>query len=190
MLPAFSAPFQAALQAKFGERLSLPTSLMAAVEEDASPRLSKTASALADAGLPSSTVRDRVLLREACVNVSTRAARLAAVGVVSLLEQMEGGAADATVAVDGTVFELYPCARAARAILRAPSCHSSVPPNLGASHAASMVHMHARVRRYFKERMEFGVELLLGKKRARSIDLVLAKDGSGVGAAIISALAD
>lgn len=151
VLPAFSAPFQAALQAKFGERLSLPTSLMAAVEEDASPRLSKTASALADAGLPSSTVRDRVLLREACVNVSTRAARLAAVGVVSLLEQMEGGAADATVAVDGTVFELYP---------------------------------------YFKERMEFGVELLLGKKRARSIDLVLAKDGSGVGAAIISALAD
>ena len=43
---------------------------------------------------------------------------------------------------------------------------------------------------YFKERMEFGVELLVGKKRARDIELILAKDGSGVGAAIISALAE
>ena len=34
-----------------------------------------------------------------------------------------------------------------------------------------------------------GVELLVGKKRAREIELILAKDGSGVGAAIISALA-
>ena len=42
---------------------------------------------------------------------------------------------------------------------------------------------------YFKERMEFGLELLLGKQRARSIDLILAKDGSGVGAAIIAAIA-
>ena len=42
---------------------------------------------------------------------------------------------------------------------------------------------------YFKERMEFGVELLLGRKKARDLDLILAKDGSGVGAAIIAAIA-
>ena len=86
-----------------------------------SPQLAKAAKALADAGLPASTVRDRVLLREACVNISTRAARLSAVGVVALLEQMDSDGAT-TVAVDGTVFECYP---------------------------------------YFKERMEFGVELLV-----------------------------
>ena len=54
------------------------------------------------------------------------------------------------MAVDGTVFELYP---------------------------------------FFKERMEFGLELLRGERLARSIELVLAKDGSGVGAAIIAAIA-
>jgi len=149
VLPAFSSQFGGGLSAKYGERMSLPTSLMSQIEEDSSPQLAKAAKALADAGLPASTVRDRVLLREACVNISTRAARLSAVGVVALLEQMDSDGAT-TVAVDGTVFECYP---------------------------------------YFKERMEFGVELLVGKKRAREIELILAKDGSGVGAAIISALA-
>ena len=42
---------------------------------------------------------------------------------------------------------------------------------------------------YFKERMEFGVELLLGRQRAKATELILAKDGSGVGAAIIAAIA-
>ena len=36
--------------------------------------------------------------------------------------------------------------------------------------------------------MEFGMQLLLGTERARNIELVLAKDGSGVGAAIIAAV--
>ena len=80
-----------------------------------------------------------------------RVVHFAAVGVVSLLDQMDELDTPTTVAVDGTVFECYP---------------------------------------YFKERMEFGVELLVGKKRARDIELILAKDGSGVGAAIISALAE
>ena len=40
----------------------------------------------------------------------------------------------------------------------------------------------------FKERMEHGIELLLGDEKAREIRLLLAKDGSGVGAAIISAI--
>jgi hexokinase len=37
--------------------------------------------------------------------------------------------------------------------------------------------------------MEFGVEMMMGKARASQIDLILAKDGSGVGAAIIAAIA-
>ena len=43
---------------------------------------------------------------------------------------------------------------------------------------------------FFKERMEFGIELLVGRQRASAIELILAKDGSGVGAAIIAALTD
>ena len=152
VLPAFSDGFAAGLKTKFGERMSLPTALMSQVEKDSSPRLSTAAAALAAAGLPSSTLRDRVLLREACVGISTRAARLSAVGVVALLEQMGGESSEsATVAVDGTVFEAYP---------------------------------------FFKERMEFGIELLVGRQRASAIELILAKDGSGVGAAIIAALTD
>jgi len=42
---------------------------------------------------------------------------------------------------------------------------------------------------FFKERMERGLELILGDKRAHAVDLILAKDGSGVGAAIIAAIA-
>ena len=38
---------------------------------------------------PSTTVRDRVLLREAAVNISSRAARLSAMGVASLLQLQE-----------------------------------------------------------------------------------------------------
>lgn len=74
--------------------------------------------------------------------------QLSATAVVALLEQM-GGQGAGTIAVDGTVFEVYP---------------------------------------FFKERMEFGIEQLLGPERAHAIKLVLAKDGSGVGAAIIAAI--
>jgi len=150
VLPAFSPEFAAALQARYGERLSLPTALLSKIEDDSSPRLNKARLALEEAGLPKSSLRDRVLLREACVNISTRAARLSAVGVAALLEQMGAPPGAATIAIDGTVFECYP---------------------------------------YFKERMEFGLELMLGRQRAREIDLILAKDGSGVGAAIIAAIA-
>ena len=150
VLPAFSDEFKSSLQSTFGERMSMPTSLMSAIESDSSPRLAAAAEALSEAGLPRSTVRDRVLLREACVCISTRAARLSAVGIVSLLEQMGEGKEGATIAIDGTVFECYP---------------------------------------YFKERMEFGVELLVGRENAKGIDLILAKDGSGVGSAIIAAIA-
>jgi len=41
----------------------------------------------------------------------------------------------------------------------------------------------------FQARMEGGLEMLLGPERARDVSLVLTKDGSGVGAAIIAAAA-
>mmetsp|Transcript_16683 Transcript_16683/g.38244 ORF Transcript_16683/g.38244 Transcript_16683/m.38244 type:complete len:127 (+) Transcript_16683:285-665(+) len=123
---------------------------MSTIEGDTSPNLSATQKALAEKGVVRTTLRDRVLLREACVCISTRAARLSAAGIGSLLEMVPESSEGCTIAVDGTVFECYP---------------------------------------YFKERMEAGLEELLGEQRARSIQLVLAKDGSGLGAAIIAAIA-
>lgn len=160
---------------------------MSACEGDVSPDLAEVGRLLSDAGVANSTLRDRVLLREvrrapsihsslrqvnprlanvtatrllksakgtaflcgqACVCVSTRAARLSAMATAALLD-MSGAPGDSTVAVDGTVFECYP---------------------------------------FFKERMEAGLEASLGAERARNVNLVLAKDGSGIGAAIIAAL--
>ena len=42
----------------------------------------------------------------------------------------------------------------------------------------------------FKERMEGGIAELLGVEAAKSVKLVLAKDGSGIGASIIAAVAE
>lgn len=145
---AFSRPFAEAVKASYSERMSLPTSLMSSIEADGTAELTAAAAALEAAGVRHSTYRDRALLREACICISTRAARLAAVGIVSLLEQIESEGR-CTVAVDGTVFECYP---------------------------------------HFKERLEHGIAMMVGQQRAREIELVLAKDGSGVGAAIIAAI--
>ena len=137
------------LRDRLGATPRLVGKSFAEIEKDDSPSLSATAAALRAAGVGESTVRDRVLVREACVNISTRAAKLSATAVAALLAQMrkEEGC---TVAVDGTVFECYP---------------------------------------FFKERMEGGLVSLLGERKAAGIKLVLAKDGSGVGAAIIAAIA-
>jgi len=74
------------LRAAFQTKFSLPTAAMVAIEADASPQLSEAGRVLAEAGVPSATLADRVLVREACVCISTRAALLSAVGVASLLE--------------------------------------------------------------------------------------------------------
>jgi len=147
----FSSGCSAALGTAFGAKQSFPTALMSTIEADSTPELSQAASALAQHGVTQTTFRDRVLLREACVCVSTRAARLSSVAIAGLLEMIPATQEGCTIAVDGTVFECYP---------------------------------------FFKERMEAGLEDLLGKDRAHAVELVLAKDGSGVGAAIIAAIAD
>lgn len=145
---ALSPECAAQMQVAYKAKLSLQTAAMAAMEADTSPTLSEVGRVLAEAGVVSTTEADRILVREACVCVSSRAAFLSAVGVASLLDLTEH-TDECKVAVDGTVFECYP---------------------------------------FFKERMERGLELILGDKRAHAVDLILAKDGSGVGAAIIAAI--
>ena len=72
----FSAQFASELTSKLSERMSFPTATMSTIESDDSPTLEGVGKALAAAGLPSSTLRDRVLMREACVGISTRAAKV------------------------------------------------------------------------------------------------------------------
>jgi len=152
--PAVAAGFSIECRQSMSKALqpsgSFATAVMAACEADTSADLSAVERALGEAGVRGSTLRDRVLVREACVCVSTRAARLSAMSVVGLLDRL-GEEKQTTVAVDGTVFECYP---------------------------------------YFKERMEGCMEEMMGETHARQIDLVLAKDGSGIGAAIIAAIAE
>ena len=58
-------------------------------------------------GVTQSTPRDRALLRETCVCVSTRAARLAAVALVGVSDRLPA-AQSHSAACDGTVIERYP----------------------------------------------------------------------------------
>lgn len=104
----FSRPFASAFASAFAEHHSFTSAMMASIEEDETPTLAAADRALTAAGVSNSTLRDRVLLREACVSISTRAARLSAVGIAALLEQMGHTRGECVVAVDGTVFECYP----------------------------------------------------------------------------------
>jgi len=149
VLSGFSAPCAASLASAFAQGGTFTSASMAACEADGSADLAEVGRVLREAGITTTTIRDRVLVREACVCVSTRAARLSAMGVVGMLDLSAPG--KTTVAIDGTVFEAYP---------------------------------------YFKERMEGGLIEVLGAEAASNVELVLAKDGSGIGAAIIAAIAD
>lgn len=50
VVEGFSSPFAACLTSKLAERMSLPTSLVAAIEADSTPDLSVAAKALSEAG--------------------------------------------------------------------------------------------------------------------------------------------
>lgn len=154
LTPAVAAGFSDECRAGMAKALagkgSFQSALMAACEEDRSHDLEKVEHALSKLGVSGTTLRDRLLVRESCVCVSTRAARLSAMSVIGMIDLI-GSQGPTTVAVDGTVFECYP---------------------------------------YFKERMEACIEEMVGVESARQIELVLAKDGSGIGAAIIAAIAE
>lgn len=130
---ALSPDCAAGLAAAFSEKGSLPTATMAACEADKSADLAAVKSAMDAARIPS-TYQDRVLFREACVCISTRAAKLSAMGIAALLAMgppAMSGKPGATIAVDGTVFEKYPWFKARpttpRAVpARAPVRH--LPP--------------------------------------------------------------
>ena len=129
---ALSPDCAAGLAAAFSEKGSLPTATMAACEADKSADLAAVKSAMDAARIPS-TYQDRVLFREACVCISTRAAKLSAMGIAALLAMgppAMSGKPGATIAVDGTVFEKYPWfkARPPHYLPRGPRARTRAAP--------------------------------------------------------------
>ncbi|KAJ3019810.1 hexokinase A [Thoreauomyces humboldtii] len=87
---------------------SFETELLSRIERDHSLELTDTRSIFEDLfSVTKTSLADRRLVKRICELVGTRAARLAAVGVASVVTKMNklGGC---TVAIDGSVFEHYP----------------------------------------------------------------------------------
>ena len=110
----FAAPTESGAPRGAGRLLTVPdsftTAMMSEVAEDLTPELTGVGRLLADKlALPGSTLGDRQVIKEVVGLVARRAARLAAVGVAAVLQQMgspEGRGIN--TAVDGSVFKKFP----------------------------------------------------------------------------------
>ncbi|RKP08342.1 hexokinase-domain-containing protein [Thamnocephalis sphaerospora] len=139
--------------------MSVDTAYMSAIEADTTADLEHVRRVLEDVlDMPagSSTLLERQIVQRVCALIGLRSARLGAVGLTTLLSQREDQLSDPNVklaiAVDGSLFEHYPC---------------------------------------YPERLKAALEVLLGEDCVRNrITLGLAKDGSGVGAALGAMLAE
>jgi len=79
------------------------------IESDTSKGLRKTGNLLKKIGVKGSTYADRKLLKKVCSIVSTRAARLAAAAIASVITKMDPRLRRRhTVAIDGAVYEKHP----------------------------------------------------------------------------------
>ena len=113
-------------------------------------RLARGADFYADFGLPEIAETDRQTLREICLLVASRSARIAGAAIAAVVTWQDATIArNHTVAIDGSLFEKYP-----------------------------------EYQYYIMAMLEelFGI-------RAKRIKLALVKDGSGIGSAIIGAMA-
>jgi len=119
------------------------------VESDTSKGLTITNRLLKKLEIRNSKYADRKFLKEACTVVSTRAARLAAAAISSVVTRMDPHLSKRhTVAIDGSVYEKHP---------------------------------------HFSNRVKAAIKEIFGRKALR-IKLVLTKDASAKGAAIIAAI--
>jgi len=123
---------------------------MSLIESDNSKNMQKTKKLFAKLGVRDSGYSDRRLLKKACLMVSTRAARLAAVAIASVVTRMDARVSKKhTVAIDGSVYEKHPG---------------------------------------FSRKIKQALKEIFGKN-ARNIKLVLTKNASARGAAILAATA-
>lgn len=81
---------------------------MSQIEADNSPDLAGVSAVLKSIGINQSTVPVRQFVKTVCHLVAARSARLAAAGVSAIVQQIDHSDKPVNVAIDGSVFELYP----------------------------------------------------------------------------------
>lgn len=109
-------------------------------------------------------------VRKVCEAVGTRSALLAAAGTAALIIKMSRQMEETTVAIDGSLFEVY-CTN-----------EELIEFYLTPPHSPKHYPRYA-------DRMKNGIEEILGIF-AENIHLEQASDGSGAGAALIAACAE
>ncbi len=123
---------------------------MSMIEADRSRNLTKVKEYLEGVGILNTSLEERCLLKEICMMVSQRAARISAAAISAVISWMDPQlGSDHTIAIDGTLYEKYPD---------------------------------------FRKTILATLKEIYGVKSKR-LKLVIAKEGSGIGVAIVAAVA-
>ena len=93
----------------FSKRAFLKTENMSLIAADETTNLGDVEEFLAENGINSATLHDRLVLKRICSLVSTRAAKIAAAAIAGVLTWMDPELKNKhTVGIDGSLFEKYP----------------------------------------------------------------------------------
>ncbi|KAF9346445.1 glucokinase [Mortierella sp. AD094] len=166
---------------KLNEHWAFETKFMSAIENDSSTNLIPTAEVLEqELGVYLNTLVDREIIKFVCRLVGTRAARLSAMAVAAVIRQgMEVGSLRD---------HKYPLK------LSASEDEKSNANTNGKTASRDPIHVSidgSVFEHYpgFKQRMEEGLVELLGEHSKDIVQMGIAKDGSGVGAALAALIA-
>lgn len=100
--------FEGKKAALFSEPQKFKTEYASAIEKDASGNLTGIKAVLQKLGIANSKYEERKLIKDVCIAVSTRAARVSAAAITSVATKINPRlSGKVTVAVDGTVYEKY-----------------------------------------------------------------------------------
>lgn len=104
--------FEGQVPEGFGEAWSFPTMYMSTLENDEDPKRAKSLEVLSNFNsVNTPTVSDIAILTRICRIVSTRSASLAAVSIISLLDQqalLDNKNNEIVVGINGSTYEFYP----------------------------------------------------------------------------------
>ncbi|KAI9140623.1 hypothetical protein BKA69DRAFT_1078924 [Paraphysoderma sedebokerense] len=148
------------------------TAYMSAIEADTSPALTSTSQILTTHfSMPNTTLTDRQLLKSLVQQIGTRAARLSGIAIYSVLEKLG-------LPLSSTHYNPNP----SESERKSPEEGGPVTVAIDGS-----VWLHYPG---FQDRVKSVLREMMGAEKAEMVKLENAEDGSGVGAALIAALAE
>ncbi|KAF8987165.1 glucokinase [Haplosporangium bisporale] len=151
---------------------ALETKFMSDIEKDTSSTLTATAAILQQEwNIRNSTVADREIVKTVCQLVGNRAARLSAMATAAVIRQ----------GLSNGILEKHRRALSVGAAIVTVDEKDVINVGIDGS-----VFEHYP---YFEDRMTEGLEELLGPNARHTINLGIARDGSGVGAALAALIA-